>query len=133
MDYQLASPEFYLGDPAPAYRALRHRSPVHWTDANGGFWAISRYEDVRCIGARPQLFSWEWTMTEPVHDQTKRAEAIPDATLTPGQFGQPIRPCRHGYTDVDDGGRGHRVGVPAQQQTTHRETKPENGSVTNSR
>jgi cytochrome P450 len=51
MDCQLASPEFHLGDPAPAYRALRHRSPVHRTDANGGFWAISRYEDVRWIGA----------------------------------------------------------------------------------
>jgi cytochrome P450 len=51
MDCQLASPEFHLGDPAPAYRALRHRSPGHRTDANGGFWAISRYEDVRWIGA----------------------------------------------------------------------------------
>jgi hypothetical protein len=31
--------------------ATGHRPPVHRTDANGGFWAISRYEDVRWIGA----------------------------------------------------------------------------------
>ncbi|MCS7479159.1 cytochrome P450 [Umezawaea endophytica] len=57
MDYDLGSPEFYLGDPAPAYRALRHRSPVHWNNANGGSWAITRYEDIKWIGARPHLFS----------------------------------------------------------------------------
>jgi cytochrome P450 len=57
LDYPLHLPDFYLGDPAPAYRELRRNSPVHWTDANGGFWGITRYEDIKWIASRPHLFS----------------------------------------------------------------------------
>lgn len=57
MNFKLHTPEFYMGDPGPAYRELRRHSPVHWSDANGGFWAISRYEDIKWISARPHLFS----------------------------------------------------------------------------
>jgi cytochrome P450 len=56
-NYPLHLPDFYIGDPAPAYRELRHNSPVHWTSANGGFWGITRYEDIKFIGSRPHLFS----------------------------------------------------------------------------
>lgn len=57
LDYPLHLPEFYVGDPAAAYRELRRHSPVHWTDANGGFWGITRYADIKWIGSRPHLFS----------------------------------------------------------------------------
>jgi cytochrome P450 len=57
MDYPLHSPDFYVNDPAPAYRELRRRSPVHWTEANGGFWGITRYADIKWISSRPDLFS----------------------------------------------------------------------------
>ncbi|MFT7841276.1 cytochrome P450 [Saccharothrix sp. BKS2] len=56
-NYPLHLPDFYIGDPAPAYRDLRQNSPVHWTGANGGFWGITRYEDIKFIGSRPHLFS----------------------------------------------------------------------------
>ncbi|MFC4857644.1 cytochrome P450 [Actinophytocola glycyrrhizae] len=56
-NYPLHLPDFYIGDPAPAYRDLRHNSPVHWTSANGGFWGITRHDDIKFIGSRPQLFS----------------------------------------------------------------------------
>jgi cytochrome P450 len=55
--HPLHLPDFYIGDPAPAYQQLRRDSPVHWTDANGGFWGITRYEDIKFIGSRPHLFS----------------------------------------------------------------------------
>jgi cytochrome P450 len=50
-------PDFFIGDPAPVYRELRKNSPVHWTDANGGFWGITRYDDIKWIASRPHLFS----------------------------------------------------------------------------
>ncbi len=52
----LHDPEFYRGDPFPAFRRLREQSPVHW-HAEGGWWAISRWDDVREVSSRPDLFS----------------------------------------------------------------------------
>ena len=57
LDYPLHLPDFYIGDPATAYRELRRHAPVHWTGANGGFWGITRYEDIKWVGSRPHLFS----------------------------------------------------------------------------
>jgi cytochrome P450 len=57
LDYPLHLPAFYIGDPATAYRDLRRHAPVHWTGANGGFWGITRYEDIKWVGSRPHLFS----------------------------------------------------------------------------
>jgi cytochrome P450 len=56
MDIPLHDPDFYLGDPFPAYRWLRKSSPVHWHETCG-WWALSRYEDVRFVSSRPDLFT----------------------------------------------------------------------------
>jgi cytochrome P450 len=40
------SPEFVL-DPYPAYAALRENCPVVHSDLYGGFWMLTRYEDVK--------------------------------------------------------------------------------------
>jgi cytochrome P450 len=52
----LHTPEFYL-DPYPEFRRLRHEDPVHWHGyEGGGFWAVTRHEDVCQIGRSPELF-----------------------------------------------------------------------------
>ncbi|MED5812109.1 cytochrome P450 [Mycolicibacterium sp. 050232] len=50
------SPDFYAGDPYPAYRELRAGTPVVWNDVTN-FWALCKYEDVRFVSGNPGLFS----------------------------------------------------------------------------
>jgi cytochrome P450 len=52
----LHSPDFYAGDPYPAYRELRATAPVVWNDVTD-FWALLKYEDIRFVSGHPQLFS----------------------------------------------------------------------------
>ena len=50
---------FASGQPHDAFRWLRENDPVHWhAEADGpGFFAVTRYEDVRSIGRDPENFS----------------------------------------------------------------------------
>jgi cytochrome P450 len=52
----LHSPDFYAGDPYPAYRELRNSTPVVWNDVTD-FWALLKYEDVRYVSGHPNTFS----------------------------------------------------------------------------
>ncbi len=52
----LHSPDFYAGNPYPAYRELRATAPVYWNDVTN-FWALLKYEDVRFVSSNPALFS----------------------------------------------------------------------------
>src|SRR5262245_6929141 len=56
MRIALHDPDFYLGDPFPAYQWLRQNAPVYWNE-DCGWWALSRYEDVRFVSSRPELFT----------------------------------------------------------------------------
>ncbi|OBI48996.1 cytochrome P450 [Mycobacterium sp. E787] len=60
----LHSPDFYAGDPYPAYRELRASSPVCWNDVTN-FWALLKYEDVRFVSSNPALFSSAGGITIP--------------------------------------------------------------------
>jgi cytochrome P450 len=55
----LFDPDFYSGDPAPAYRRLRTEAPVYWNPVapDGGFWALSKHADVCEVGRQPEIFS----------------------------------------------------------------------------
>jgi cytochrome P450 len=53
--FPLHSPDFYAGDPYPAYRQLRATSPVCWNDVTN-FWALLKYEDIRFVSGNPGLF-----------------------------------------------------------------------------
>ena len=55
----LFDPDFYFGDPIPAYRWLRAEAPVHWNpiEPDGGLWALSRHADVCEVGRQPEVFS----------------------------------------------------------------------------
>jgi cytochrome P450 len=55
MQMPLHEPAFYAGDPFPTYRWLRREAPVFWYETRG-WWALSRYEDVRYVSSHPELF-----------------------------------------------------------------------------
>ena len=52
----LHSPDFFVGDPYPAYKELRATSPVVWNDVTK-FWALLKYEDIRYVSSNPALFT----------------------------------------------------------------------------
>ncbi|WP_260740159.1 cytochrome P450 [Mycobacterium sp. SMC-2] len=54
--FPLHSPDFYAGDPYPAYRELRATAPVCWNDVTH-FWALLKYEDIRFVSTNPALFT----------------------------------------------------------------------------
>jgi cytochrome P450 len=54
--FPLHSPDFFIGDPYPAYKELRATAPVCWNDVTE-FWALLKYEDIRYVSTNPNLFS----------------------------------------------------------------------------
>lgn len=53
---------FVAGVPHEAFRRLRKEDPVHWNpepDGGSGFWAVTRYEDIRTVHRNAQLYSSE--------------------------------------------------------------------------
>jgi cytochrome P450 len=54
-DPPLHDPQFYAGDPFPAFRRLRAEAPIHW-HATPGFWAVTRHEDVVAVSRDPTTF-----------------------------------------------------------------------------
>jgi cytochrome P450 len=52
----LHSPDFFIGDPYPAYKELRASAPVVWNDVTN-FWALLKYEDIRFVSSNPGKFS----------------------------------------------------------------------------
>lgn len=61
------------GVPQRVYSELRERCPVRWSDAHGGFWVATRYQDVERVIRDPENFS------------SSQGVVIPDPTdaLTP--------------------------------------------------
>ena len=49
--------EAFAADPWSVYRGLQERCPVAHTESYGGFWVLSRYQDVRAATLRPSTFS----------------------------------------------------------------------------
>ena len=54
-DLPLNDPAFYASDPFETYRRLRDDCPVYWCAA-GGFWAVTRYDDVLGVSKQPATF-----------------------------------------------------------------------------
>lgn len=75
--FPLHSPDFYAGDPYPAYRELRSTTPVVWNDVTK-FWALLKYEDVRYVSGHPLLFTSTKGITIPDPSQP---EPVQDGNL----------------------------------------------------
>ena len=63
----LSPASFAGGQPHEQYRWLRDHAPVfrHDEPDGPGFWALTRYDDVRAIGRDPETFSSEPTIMIP--------------------------------------------------------------------
>jgi len=61
-------------------RGFLEQTPVAWTEAYGGFWLLSRYEDVRFVLENWKLFSSENRM--PQGDYSRRGGIIPPVRIT---------------------------------------------------
>src|SRR4029453_5866549 len=48
--------DFWAGDPHAALTWLREHDPVHWNE-HAGVWGITKYDDVRDISRRPDVWS----------------------------------------------------------------------------
>ena len=54
--------KFVEAVPYEAFAQLRHEDPVHWNpepDGGRGFWAVTRYEDIRAVHRNTEVFSSE--------------------------------------------------------------------------
>lgn len=52
-------------DPYPTYAALREQGAAVWSEALGGYWIVSRYDDISRILLDPERFSNRRTNLEP--------------------------------------------------------------------
>lgn len=67
--------------PYEAFAALRREDPVHWNpepDGGRGFWAVTRYEDIRHVHRHVEIFSSELGGTsledlEPEHVEARKS------------------------------------------------------------
>src|SRR5215207_1887549 len=48
--------ESHVTQSLSIFRGLRENAPVAWTDNHGGFWVVSRYEDVLELSRNPKWF-----------------------------------------------------------------------------
>ena len=55
---RLNDPSFYHGDPHLVYEQMRREAPVYWYET-GGFWVVTRYEDIKFVSKETDLFSSE--------------------------------------------------------------------------
>jgi cholest-4-en-3-one 26-monooxygenase len=56
LDLNYVRGDFWAGDPHAALAWLREHDPVHWNEP-AGVWGITRYDDVRDISRRPDVWS----------------------------------------------------------------------------
>jgi cytochrome P450 len=68
-------PELFRNDTwHPVFERLRKEDPVHWNDVTeepnvGGFWSITRYNDIMAIDTNHEVFSSEPTIVLPDPDE----------------------------------------------------------------
>jgi cytochrome P450 len=56
VDFDHLSPGFAV-DPAGAFRSLRESCPIAWSPHHGGFWVLTRYEDLAAAARDDATFS----------------------------------------------------------------------------
>ena len=65
-DIDVSDPHIYLNDTWPAYfELLRRDDPVHYTSNElfGGFWSVTRYDDIVAVDSNHDAFSSEPAIT----------------------------------------------------------------------
>ena len=86
----VSASSYAAGHPWDQYAWLRANDPVHWhPEVDGpGFWAITRYDDIRRISRQPRLFSSAARgvmLAEPADDDTLAAQRQMMLSMDPPQ------------------------------------------------
>lgn len=117
MNTDLQNPEnFRDGDPVEIYKYLRENDPVHWQDEpdGPGFWALTRYEDIKAVELDSVTYSNEPTCSvsdkNVAGDETHRHMIFSDAPhhtehrklLSPEMSLTRIRPAAAGMEELVD-------------------------------
>ena len=50
--------------PVESYKSLRSKSPVTWSNSNGGYWIVSGHAEVAEVAEHPEIFSSAMTVDE---------------------------------------------------------------------
>ena len=102
----VSKPRLFAEDTVGHYFArLRRDDPVHWSDnlVNGGYWSVTRYQDIMAVDTNHGLFSSDWrngginiydppveqrlqmfiAMDPPVHDEQRR---VVSPVVAPGNL-----------------------------------------------
>lgn len=71
VDFDHHSKEF-AEDPWTLYDELRSKCPVSWSENYGGFWVLSKYEDVRRVALDDETFASGQSITVPAKPEGAR-------------------------------------------------------------
>jgi cytochrome P450 len=78
IDYNPFAPDFYTSDSLDVYRRLRDEAPVYYSE-RWGWWALSRFEDVRPALMDPETFrSFEGMDIDDTGKDQKGPGSLPD-------------------------------------------------------
>jgi cytochrome P450 len=78
MEYNPFAPDFYTSDPFAVYRWMRDEAPVYYSQ-KWGWWALSRFEDVRAALLDPDTFrSFEGMDIDDTGKEQKAPGSLPD-------------------------------------------------------
>src|SRR5205085_6127750 len=66
----------FARDPWSVYADLRGRCPVAWNDEYGGYWAVSKYEDIKQVALDDHTFSSAQSIVIPPKLLNRRAIPI---------------------------------------------------------
>jgi cytochrome P450 len=87
---RLTDPRFFADDPFPAFARLRAEAPVFWCE-KGGFWALSRYDDVRTVGRDAERFTSTKGIAIADRDARGRAkDHYPEGSIHPMLIDPPL-------------------------------------------
>ncbi len=76
IDFDHFSPEHAANWPA-RWAEMRERTPHAWTESHGGFWVVTRYQDIVAIAQRPEHFS-PAKHVDPKTGESRGGLAIPE-------------------------------------------------------
>jgi cytochrome P450 len=78
IEYNPFAPDFYTSDPFAVYRWMRDEAPVYYSE-RWGWWALTRFEDVRAAALDPDTFrSFEGMDIDDTAKEQKPPGSLPD-------------------------------------------------------
>lgn len=87
----------FAQEPHATYSALRSRCPVAHSDRHGGFYVVSRYDDIRTVTEHPEAFSNQEITVPPAPEPSRNIPGFmdpPDHARYRAMIAGPFSPAR---------------------------------------